>query len=170
MLVIGIIGALVLVLVYFAVHAQSLQKEKNQLKHRLKSNDASYKFTHGALLLLATELQNTCLAKLHSANKHAVIGADDFKIATFVVSNMEFVVAQCCERKATVEEAIKKALKANHMDYESLSQFIAKQPKEVTLPWCKNNLSGFIMACQNISQVNIATKTSSAEVSEKETC
>jgi hypothetical protein len=170
MAVMGVIGALVLLLIYFVVRAQALQKETSQLKRHLKSSDTTYKFTHGALLLISKELEKSCLAKLHSANKHGVMSASDFEFANFMVGSMEFVVVQCCERRATVEEAIKKSLKANHMDFDSLCQFIAKQPTEIRIPWCKNNLSGYIVACQNISQAKIPTKTSTADVGEKEAC
>ena len=80
---------------------------------------------------------------------------------------MEFVVLQCCEHKSTVEEAVKKSLQASHFEFENIREFIAKQPAEIRLPWCKNKLGGYIVACQNISQGKIQAKISNKDVSEE---
>jgi len=165
----GIIAVLVMMLIYLVLRSQSLQREASKLKYLLKSSDASYKFTFGALLLVTTELQKACLSKLQTANKHGLLNADDFELANFIVGNMEFVVMQCCERKCTVEEAVKKSLKASHYEFDTIREFIAKQPTEIRLPWCKNTLSGYIVACQNLSQGKIQSKSNKEEVSEKAT-
>lgn len=157
MVAFGVIGILALVLIYFVLRAQNLQRELNQIKHALKSVDAQSKYSLGALVTLSGQLQNSYLARLEALKKHALINQEDYDVAHFVLSRVEFIVMQCCEHKATVEEALKKALAKGEISLEQVNQLIAKQPPEVRIPWCKNTIGGFISACHNLTSKKPAT-------------
>lgn len=151
MVAFGVIAFLVLILAYFVVRNQSLQKELSLTKHSLRSVDNQSKYTLNALVVLSGQLQNMYLSRLNSLQKHALISQADFDIANFILSNAEFVIMQCCEHRATVEEAVGKCLEKSDMDMEKINKFIARHPSEVRVPWCKNTVGGFVAACFNLT-------------------
>ncbi len=156
----SIIGFLVLVLIYFVVRNQSIQAELNQLKHLVKSKDAQSRFSLSALLMLSGQLQNTYKKRLDSLQKHALISSEDYDTASFILGNVEFVIMQCCENRATVEEAINKALDRSTFTIEQINKYIAKQPSEIRVPWCKNSVGGFVSACHNLTSERTKTQSS----------
>ena len=158
MVAFGVIGFLVLILIYFVVRNQSLQTELNQIKHALRSMDAQSKFSLNALVMLSGQMQRNYLARLNNLQKHALINNDDFEIASFILNQVEMVIMQCCEHKSTVEEAINKAVDNSTYNIEQINQFIAKQPSEIRVSWCKNTVGGFISACHNLTSDKIAAK------------
>lgn len=167
MVAFGVIGFLVLILIYFVVRNQSLQSELNQIKHALRSIDAQSKFSLNALVMLSGQMQRTYLAKLENLKKHALINQDDYDIANFILNQVEMVIMQCCEHKSTVEEAINKAVDNSTYSIEQINQFIAKQPSEIRVSWCKNTVGGFVAACHNMTSDKVLTK-SNRQVTEEE--
>lgn len=154
----GIIGFLVLGLIYFVVRQQTMQAELNKLRHSVKSLDKQSRFSLSALVMLSGQLQKTYQLRLDSLQKHALIGADDYKYASFIISQVESVIMQCCEKSATVEEALTKQLANTDMEMEQINQYVAKQPSEIRVPWCKNTIGGFIVACHNITSERVKAK------------
>lgn len=155
----GVIGFLVLILIYFVVRNQGMQRELTQLKHTVKSIDTQSKFSLSALLMLSGQIQKTYQVRLESLQKHALINNDDYEIAHFILSQVEFVIMQCCEQRSTVEEAINKALDRSTYDIEQINQFVARQPSEVRVPWCKNSIGGFVSACHNLTSEKLKLKS-----------
>lgn len=151
----SIIGFLILILIYFAVRHQNTQRELIQLRRMVKSLDSQGKFSLSALMMLSSQLQKTYQARLESLKKHALVSEVDYSAASFVVTQVEFVISQCCEQRATVEEAINKALESSNLNIELVNQFIARQPSEVRIPWCKNTIGGFISACHNMTSESV---------------
>lgn len=151
MVAFGVIGFLVLVLAYFVVKNQSLQKELNQIKYALKAVDAQSKYSLGALVMMSGQMQRNYLSRLADLQKHALISQDDYAVASFILNQVEFVVMQCCEHKSTIEEAIHKALETSEFGIEQINQYIAKQPSDIRVPWCKNTIGGFLSACHNLT-------------------
>lgn len=164
MVAFGVIGFLVLVLIYFVVRNQSMQKELKQLKHAVKSIDSQSKFSLSALLMLSGQIQKTYQGRLESLQKHALINNDDYEMASFVLSKVEFVIMQCCEHRATVEEAINKSLDSSNYSIEQINQFIARQPSEIRVPWCKNSIGGFISACHNMTSEKLKLKAKNSDL------
>ncbi len=156
----GVIGFLVLGLIYFVVRQQAMQTELNNLWHSLKSLDKQSRFSLSALVMLSGQLQKMYQGRLDSLQKHALISADDYKHASFIISQVETVIMQCCEKSATVEEAITRQLASTEMEIEQINQYIAKQPSDIRVPWCKNTIGGFISACHNITSERVKTKDS----------
>ena len=154
----GVTGFLVLILIYFVVRQQSMQVELNKLRNSVKSLDKQGRFSLNALLMLSGQLQKMYQGRLDSLQKHALISADDYKYASFIISQVETVIMQCCEKSATVEEAITRQLASTEMEIEQINQYIAKQPSDIRVPWCKNTIGGFIAACHNITSERVKTK------------
>jgi len=168
MVTFGVIGFLVLILIYFVLRSQNLQKELKQYQHQLKTTDNQSKFTLQSMGAISRELQKSYVAKLTVNKRSALISEEDFEVANAILTKFDYVVMQCCERNATIEEAVNRSLEGGSLDIEQLKQFIAKQQKEIKVPWCQNSIAGYITACHNISGLGSRSKTNS-ENSETET-
>ncbi len=147
----GVIGFLVLCLIYFVVRNQSMQTELNKVRIQLKTIDKQSRFSLSALVMLSSQLQKTYKTRLDALQKHALISSEDYEIASFIISQVEFIIMQCCEKSATIEEALTKSLENSVYEMEQINQFIAKHPSEIRVPWCKNTIGGFISACHNLT-------------------
>ena len=79
-------------------------------------------------------------------------------VIIFILENFQFIIVQCCQHNETVEVAVRKALKGQALTIEFVSQFIARQPSEVRVPWCKNTVDGFIAACRNLVADKVKTQ------------
>lgn len=158
MVAFGVIGFLVLLLIYFVLRNQSMQSELNQCRHQLKSIDKQNRFSLGSLGILSAELQKTYQLRLDGLQKHALISSEDYNIADFIMGQVAFVIMQCCEKSATIEEALTKALQSSDYDMQQINQFIAKHPSEIRVPWCKNTIGGFVSACHNLTSERVKQK------------
>lgn len=158
MIAFGVIGFLVLILIYFVVRQQSMQAELKKLRNQMKSLDSQSKFSLSALVMLSGQVQKIYQTRLDSLQKHALISSDDHRYASFIVSQVEFVIMQCCEKRSTVEEALTLGLANTELDMESINKYIAKQPSDIRIPWCKNTVGGFVAACHNLTSERIKAK------------
>lgn len=168
MIVFLVIGLMLLVLIYFVMRAQMLQKQLAQNKLTLKMSDNQTKFVLRTLVVVGGELQKTYVSRLNAANSHGLLSSADFEIANFILHNVENVIMQCCEHKTTVEEAITKALRISTYSMDDINQYIAKQPTEIKVSWSRNKIGGFITACHNISMGNMNSTSAEANVKAKE--
>jgi Glu-tRNA(Gln) amidotransferase subunit E-like FAD-binding protein len=168
MIVFLLIGFLVLMCIYFFMRAQMLQKDLFRYKQILRSSDNQTKFVLRTLVSVSGELQKTYVSRLNAANKHGLLSATDFEVASFILSNVEHVIMQCCEHKTTVEEAVIRALRISRYSMDDVSQFIARQPTEIKVSWSRNRIAGFIIACHNISMGRMNTTSADAGVVVKE--
>lgn len=157
-LMFSISGLLLLSLIYSVLRFQAAQKEIKILKYQVKSLDAHSRFSLSALLLLSAQLQRIYIARLENLQAHALIHPDDFAIAKFIISQVEFIIVECCEKHATVEEALNKTFEKAGYNMAQINKYIAKQPSEVRIPWCQNTVGGFISACYNLTSDNVRTK------------
>lgn len=162
MVTFGVIGFLVLILIYFVLRSQNLQKELRQFQHQLKTTDSQSKFTLQSMGVISKELQKSYISRLAASKRSALISEEDFELANGILNRFDYVVMQCCERNATIEEAVNNSLEGGSHDIEQIKQFIAKQPKEIKVPWCQNSIAGYITACHNISSLGSRTKTSTS--------
>ena len=118
--------------------------------------------------MLSGQLQKTYQARLEALQKHALIGGENADRATFVLSHVEFVIMRCCEHSDTIEEALGKALESSNYNMEQINEFIAAQPSEVRVPWCKNTIGGFIAACHNLTSEKLRLQMKADPRQEKE--
>lgn len=165
MVAFGVIGFLVLVLVFVVTRNQSTQRELKQLQHAHKIQQSQNKYSLGIVMTMSTHLQQTFQSKLAALSSHGLISQQDQDMASFVLENFQFIVVQCCQHNETVEVAVQKALKGQEFTIEQVSQFIARQPSEVRVPWCKNTIDGFIAACRNLVADKGKTQTQTNESS-----
>jgi hypothetical protein len=152
MAAIGVVGFVVLILIYFVLKTQALNKELRQFKHSLKASDKQARNTLNSLNFLSKEMQKVCAGRLNSAKKHGLINDEDFAISSNIIDNFTYVITRCCEHGDTIEEAVNKSLERATIEIQEINHFIARQPQEIKIPWCKNQLGGYIIACQNISK------------------
>ncbi len=158
----GVIGFLVLVLIFFVMRSQNAQRELKLVQSAHKSLQSQNKYSLGIVMAMATQLQNTFQAKLAAQNSSGLINHKDYEVASFVLENFQFVVVQCCQHNETVEVAVRKALKGQSITIEEISHFVSRQPAEIKVPWCKNTIEGFVVACRNL----VADRGTHSSVSE----
>lgn len=150
MIIFGVIGCLVIALIFFVMRVQSAQVELNKTKAELKGLQKQTRFSLGSIMLMSKQLTHTYRTKLDAMRRHGALHGDDLTVVQFIVENVEYVVMQCCEKHATVEEALKESLEGFSLDMAAIQKYIARQPVEVRVPWSKNTLDGYLAACHNL--------------------
>lgn len=141
----------VMLLVYFVVKNQALQKDLREFRYLARTAEKKSKFTLSTLDSLSGQIEKILLSQLESAYKRGLAKGDDYDKAKTIFSSFEAVVMQCCEHGLTVEEALRKTLAAQEVSLEDVNQFISKQPSEVRMAWAKNSVGSFVMACANLN-------------------
>lgn len=159
MVAFGVICFLVLLLIFVAMRSQNSQRDLKQIKHAHKILQSQNKYSLGIVMAMSTQLQYAFETKLAAMKSHGLINQQDHDISNFILENLQFIIVQCSQHNETVEVAIRKALKGQELKIEDISQFIARQPSEVKVPWCKNSVDGFIAACRNLVADKVKTKT-----------
>ena len=155
----GIIGFLILLLIYLTVRNQSIQRELIQYKRTLKATDSQARYAMKTLIAVSAELQKAFVARLEANQKRGIISGQDYEIAGFILNHVDFVISQCVEHQRSVEEAVNKALERSELSMKDINQYIANQASEIRVPWCKNAVNAFVVACNNISVGTIKTKS-----------
>lgn len=158
----GIIAILFMILIYFVVRGQGLQREIKLANNASKSSGRKVKQTQKQLVFMAHELQQIFLSRLESVNKRGLLKQDDYQIAFFILNRFEFIVMNCAEHGNTVEEAVNKSLQNQAIKLEQINEFIKEQPSEIRVAWCQNKLDGFVAACRGISTASLNTKAADA--------
>ena len=153
----GVISFLILALVFVITRNQGIQIEFKQVQHSYKVLQSQNKYSLGIVMTMSTQLQHSFQTKLANLKSHGLINAQDFDIVSFILDNFQFVIVQCTQHNETVEVAVHKALKGQEMTIESITQFIARQPTEIRIPWCKNSVEGYISACRNLVTQKVKT-------------
>jgi len=164
MVAFGTIGFLILVIFFVVMRNQSTQRELKQIRRDHKLLQSQNKYSLGIVMAMSTQLQYIFQTKLASLNNHGLIKRQDYDIAHFILENFQFIIVQCCQHNETVEASVRKALKGQTLTIEFVSQFIARQPSEVRVPWCKNTVDGFIAACRNLVADKAKTQLEVEEV------
>ncbi|MEO9947555.1 MAG: hypothetical protein ABJH28_18425 [Paraglaciecola sp.] len=151
MVAFGVIGFLILLLVFIVTRNQSIQQEVKQTQQAHKTLQLQNKHSLGVVNTMSSQLQQSLQIKLTALQSHGLIKQADFEIVQFIIENFKYVILQCTQDGETVEIAIAKALKGNNLTIEDIRQFIAKQQSETRIPWCQNTVEGFVIACQNLT-------------------
>jgi len=152
MVALTIVGILVLILIFFVLRSQSLQRELALTRStaRVNAKKVNYAFTN--LVTLTNELQSIYVGRVETAHSKGVMGGNDYKVVKAIVSHYSQIVMDCCEKGATVEEALKKSLKMSEVSLEDIKNYIKEQPNDVRMSWVKNTPDGFTNACSTLSQ------------------
>ena len=160
----GIIAIMFIVLIYFVVRGQGLQREVKLAQNSVKSSQRKAKLTQRQLAFTAAELQRIYASRLESLNKRGLISQDEYKIANVIIKHVEFVVMKCDEHGMTVEEAVTQAIKNQNLKIDQINEFIKAQPSDIRMAWCQNTVDGFIAACRGISTGSLNTQAADADV------
>jgi hypothetical protein len=146
----GVIGFLILVLVYIVTRSQGMQREFKQVQRAFKTLQSQNKYSLSIVMAMSTQLQYCFQAKLAELKNHDLINHHDYNIINFILENFQFIIVQCSQHNETVEVAVRKTLKGQELKIENIIEFIKRQPSEISVPWCKNSVEGFITACRNL--------------------
>lgn len=157
---------LVLLLIYFVVKNQTMAKELREYRYLAKTAQSQSKFALTTVDSLAGQIQKILMSQLESAQKRGLIKGEQYETTKVIFNSFEYVVMQCCEHGATVEEALSRAISSGDISLESVKKFISELPAEVRVPWVKNNVGSFVMACNNINN-HFMNPTSKKEITEQ---
>jgi uncharacterized protein (UPF0212 family) len=111
-------------------------------------------------MAMSTQLQYSFQTKLAELKSNDLINHQDYNIVKFILENFQFIIVQCCQHNESVEVAVRKTLKGQELKIENIIEFIKRQPSEISVPWCKNSVEGFIAACRNLvnrNSINLTT-------------
>ncbi|WP_100657572.1 hypothetical protein [Alteromonas flava] len=159
----GIIAIMLIILIYFVVRGQGLQRELKLANHNAKAKAYALRIGQKQLAFMAHELQQIFINRLEALNKRGLIKQEDYEVASFIIKRFEFIVMNCTEHSRTVEEAVNRAVENQPVTIEKVNELIKKQPSEIRVAWCQNTVDGFIAACRGISSGALKTDASDSE-------
>ncbi|RDV23940.1 hypothetical protein DXV75_16375 [Alteromonas aestuariivivens] len=148
----SVIGIMVLLLIYFVVHSQTLQRDLNLTRNSARQNAKKASRGLTSLLFVANELQKTFMTRLDTAHSKGLMPEKSYPVARSIVRSMPQVIMDFCEKGHSVEEALTRALQMSEANMEEVREFIKKQPREVRLAWSKNTPDGYVTACNAFTQ------------------
>lgn len=143
-----------------------MAKELRQYRHLAKNAENKSKFALTTVDSLAGQIQKILMSQLESAQKRGLIKGEQYDNAKAIFNCFEYVVMQCCEQGSTVEEALSRALSGDEIDLEKVKKFVSELPSEIRVPWVKNNVGSFVVACNNINN-HFMNPTSKKEITEQ---
>lgn len=160
----SIIAILVIMLIFFVLRGQNMQRELTLTRQSAKSNAKKINYAYTSLVVVTNTLQQIFVSRIEKAHQRALITEDQYGILAILVNQYSRVVMDCCEKNATVEEALKKSLSKTAVSLEEVKDIVKEFPSEVRLSWSKNTPDGFTAAINNISQyINGKQKKSSQD-------
>lgn len=154
MLAFGVIGALVLLLVYFAMRIQTLQREMVLLRSTTKSQTHRANEALAGLAEIVSRLEQVYAQNVDTAASKGLIGGQQHSVLQFLTGHFSAIVLDCWQNSSTTEEALKRQLAFNNqLSMEDLRAFMQQQPSQVRIGWSKNTPDGFISACESLTQL-----------------
>ena len=146
----AVVGFLVLVLIYFFVRSQAVERELKQTKHQAKVVGSQAKQALVSVDVLALEIQKSLLERLDAAKKRKLIDGDNYERAKALFLRFERVIMLCSEQGLSVSEALKKVFIKSDRSFDDVCEFISELPQDVKLAWSRNDVNSFVTACSNI--------------------
>ncbi|QPG05705.1 hypothetical protein IT774_16875 [Salinimonas marina] len=152
MLAAGIIGILVLLLIYFALRIQTLQQEVTSLRSSTKSQTIRANQALSGLGEIVLRLQQVYAKNIETAAAKGLISGQQQSVLRFLTTRFTDIVMDCWQHSNTTEEAVNRQLNNhNELTMEDLRAFLQQQPSQVRMAWAKNTPEGFISACETLS-------------------
>ena len=149
----AVIGFMLLLVIYFFVRAQSIEKELNRYKHQAKVLGVQAKNSLMTVDALAVELQKMLTDRLEAARRRQLIGGEHHDAIRALFNQIERVVMYCSENNASVADALEVCLKSQSPGLQEIKLYISKQPNEIKLPWSRNTVNSFLTTCINIAML-----------------
>lgn len=150
---VSIILFTVLLLIYFVLKNQTLQRELREFKYQARTAQKTARFALSTIDSLAQQVQKILQSQLESAHKRGLVKGDDHARIKAIFDGFETVIMSCCEHGSTIEEGVSRSLSGSDYSLEDINKFIATMPSEVRLAWVKNNVGSYVVACTNINNV-----------------
>lgn len=151
--ILAVIAFMVLLVIYFFVRSQSVEKELKVQKSQSKSSENQAKNALMSTASIVTELQKMLISRLEAAKRRNLVAGKQYDAAKTVYENMDKIVMQCCERGSTVSEACDKTFANTSPNIEEIKTFISEQPNDVRMQWTRNTVNSFISACVKIIDI-----------------
>lgn len=148
----SIIAILVIMLIFFVLRGQNMQRELALTRQTAKSNAKKVNYAYTSLVVVTNNLQQIFVSRVEKAHQRALISEDHYGVLSILASLYSRIVMDCCEKEATVEEALKKSLKKTPFTIEEVKDVVKLFPSEVRMAWSKNTPDGFTAAMNHISQ------------------
>lgn len=151
MVIFAAIAALVLLLIYFVMRVQNLQKELVLSQSNLKASNRRINDSTTGSVMLAKQIQHFLVERLESSHKRGLIDSGAFDVFQFVFHNISTIAVLCMDKGMTVEEALNSVLQDSELTIENVREKVKVQPSEIRVAWSQNTLEGFVIACKGIS-------------------
>ncbi|WP_414829193.1 hypothetical protein [Alteromonas sp. H39] len=160
----SIIAVLVIMLIFFVLRGQNMQRELALTRQTAKTNAKKVNYAYTSLVVVTNNLQQIFVSRVEKAHQRALISEDQYGVLAILANQYSRVVMDCCEKEATVEEALIKSLKKTPLTIEEVKDIVKEFPSEVRMAWSKNTPDGFTAAMNHISQyINGKQKKSSTD-------
>ncbi|MBU3023869.1 hypothetical protein [Aestuariibacter sp. A3R04] len=152
MVAFGVIGILVILLIFFVFKIQTLHNQINQNKLLARQNANKANSAYVNLSTTAKALQTIFVQRLESASSKGLISGNDEEVLAFILRTSSKIIFESSEKKRTIEEGLTSALRDNQdMSIEKIQTFIQGQPDDIRMCWIKNTPEGFISAIDHIT-------------------
>ncbi len=148
----SIIAILVIMLIFFVLRGQTMQRELALTRQTAKSNAKKVNYAYTSLVVVTNNLQQIFVSRVEKAHQRGLISEDQYGVLSILANQYSRIVMDCCEKDATVEEALKKSLSKTAVSMEDVKEVVKVFPSEVRLAWSKNTPDGLTAAMNNISQ------------------
>ena len=157
----AVMGVLLLFSVYLVLRMQNLQRELALTRTSAKQSNSKVSHAYRNLVLVTEALEKNLSTRTENAFKRRLINAQQHAAFMVLMSNFSTIVMACCEKGASLEEALNQVLKNEELSLTDLQEVLKEMPSNVRMAWSKNSADGFIAACQLIT-ITISGTTKSA--------
>lgn len=151
--ILAVVAVMVLLVTFFVVKFQRIQKVLKVQRRYAKSLEGQVKGTLASTTTIVNELQKMLLTRLEDAKRRNLVSGEQYNTVKILYENMDGVVKQCCDKGFTVAEAAGKTFANTSPNIEEIKAFISEQPDEVKLQWSRNTVNHFISASIKIADV-----------------
>ncbi|MAJ69220.1 MAG: hypothetical protein CBB67_016660 [Alteromonadaceae bacterium TMED7] len=163
MLIFASFAALILLLIFFGLKVQNLQKQLQLCQNSLKATSRRISDANGSMVVLSQQIQSFLAERLDASHKRGLVNAKHYETLQPMFEKISAVAVYCMEKGMSVEEALNAALQDGEVTLEQLREVIKVQPSDIRMAWSKNTLDGFIIACRGLSFPPTKTENSKAE-------
>ena len=163
MIIFASFAALVLLLIFFVLKIQNLQKQLVLSQNNLKATSRRMNDANGSMVVLAQQIQGFLTERLDSSHKRGLINVKHYEVLQPVFEKISTVSVYCMDKGMSVEEALNTVLQDTEISLMQVREIIKIQPSDIRVAWSKNTLDGFILACKGLSFPPTKTDSSKTE-------
>ena len=151
MLAFGVVGILVIILIYFVMRAQTLQREVALSRSGLKNQTQRATLAFSSLTQVCLKLQHIYIDNIETASSKGLISSAQYPMLAFLMTHFAEIVLDCYQGGKNTEEALTRLLGPEQaLTMEDIRRFMQEQPSQIRMAWAKNTPDGFISACEQM--------------------